>query len=172
MATTTRAGRLTITFPANLGQLPDFYNADPSRTHKYVDNDGKPLFPFGYGLSYTNFRYDNLAVTAPAAGSKGRLYCHRQSYKYRNPGQGQEVAQLYLREDVSSVETPDRALQAFTRVSLKPGESQVVQFPRGDSSRSRCGSVDRRWVVEPGKYTAWAGGSSEAALEAHVTLAP
>ncbi len=164
------SGRLTITFPANVGQLPDFYNADPSRTHKYVDNDGKPLFPFGYGLSYTSFRYDSLTVTAPVTGSKDDLTA---TVRVTNAGSraGAEVAQLYLREDVSSVETPDRTLQAFTRVSLKPGESQVVHF-RVKQQQIAAWSVDRRWVVEPGKYTAWAGGSSEAALEAHLTLAP
>ena len=156
--------------PGSVGQLPDFYNADPSRTHKYVDNDGKPLYPFGYGLSYTSFRYDNLRVVPPAVGSKGDLAA---TVTVTNTGsrEGTEVAQLYLREDVSSVETPDRALQGFARVSLKPGESQQVQF-RVRQQAIAVWSVDRRWVVEPGKYTAWAGGSSEAALEAHVTLAP
>ena len=164
------SGRLTITMPANLGQLPDFYNADPSRTRKYVDNDGKPLYPFGYGLSYTSFRYDNLAVTAPAPGSKEDFAA---TVTVTNAGsrEGTEVAQLYLRQDVSSVETPDRALQAFARVMLKPGESRVVRF-QVKQQQLAVWSVDRRWVMESGKYTAWAGGSSEDGLETHFTLAP
>ena len=63
------AGRLTISFPRSLGQLPDFYNSAPSRKRKYVDDDGEALFPFGFGLSYTTFRYDHLAVQTPAPGS-------------------------------------------------------------------------------------------------------
>jgi beta-glucosidase len=164
------AGKLTITFPQNLGQLPDFYNADPSKMHKYVDNDGKPLFPFGYGLSYTSFRYDDLAVQVPEPGSKGNVSA---MVKVTNIGnrEGTEVAQLYLREDVSSVETPDRALKGFTRVTLKPGESKTVSFQVRQDQLAVWG-MDRRWVVEPGMYTAWVGGSSEATLAAHFVLKP
>ncbi len=167
---TSPSGKLTVTFPASVGQLPDFYNADPSRTHAYVDGDGKPLWPFGHGLSYTTFHYENLTVQAPPAGSKDDLIA---TVLVTNTGQreGTEVAQLYLREDVSSVETPNRQLQGFMRVLLKPGESRQVRF-RVKQQQMAVWSLDRRWVVEAGRYTAWAGGSSEAALEAHVVLQP
>src|SRR6201996_1437198 len=117
------AGRLTITFPKSIGQLPDYYNSDPSRVYKYVDDDGKPLFPFGFGLSYTTFRYDQLAVQAPASGSGGDI---QVTVNVTNEGErrGEEVAQLYARQDVGSVETPDRALKGFSRIVLDPGETK------------------------------------------------
>lgn len=162
------SGRLTITFPANVGQLPDFYNADPSRTHKYVDNDGEPLFPFGFGLSYTSFRYDDFSLTPPKAGSKDDLLA---TVTVTNTGSrdGTEVAQLYLRQDVGSVETPERSLAGFARITLKPGESRVVHL-RVRQGQLAVWGVDRQWRVEPGRYTAWIGASSRASLETHVTL--
>ena len=164
------SGKLTITFPASVGQLPDFYNAEPSRTHKYVDNDGKPLWPFGTGLSYTTFRYENLTVVPASVGSKEDVTA---TVTVTNTGTraGTEVAQLYLREDVSSVETPARQLQGFQRVTLKPGESRAIQF-RVKQQQIAVWAVERRWVVEPGRYTAWVGGSSEATLEVHFAMQP
>jgi beta-glucosidase len=99
------AGRLTVSFPRNIGQLPDFYNADPSRKRKYVDDDGEALFPFGFGLSYTVFRYAHLVVQTPPNSSRDPV---RVSVEVTNTGEreGDEVAQLYLRQDTSSVETP------------------------------------------------------------------
>jgi len=164
------SGKLTITFPANVGQLPDFYNADPSRSRTYVDDDGKPLFPFGYGLSYTSFRYSGLTVQVPANGSKDDVTV---AVSVTNTGarEGTEVAQLYLREDVSSVETPARWLAGFARVGLKAGESRVVRF-RVRQQQMAVWSLERRWVVEAGRYTAWVGGSSEAEMEAHFEMRP
>jgi beta-glucosidase len=121
------AGRLTITFPRSTGQLPDFYNFDPSRIHKYVDDDGQPLFTFGFGLSYTTFRYDHLAVQAPAPGSNNDI---QVTVDVTNSGdkEGDEVAQLYVREDVSSVETPDRSLAGLSRIHLRPRETKTIIF--------------------------------------------
>jgi beta-glucosidase len=164
------AGRLTITFPRSIGQLPDYYNADPSRVRKYIDGDGEPLFSFGYGLSYTTFRYEHLAVQPPPPGSRQNI---KVTVDVTNTGdrEGDEVAQLYLRENVSSVETPARALKGFSRIHLKPGETKTVTF-RIPEDQVAVWNTERKWAVEPGEYTVWAGGSSEATLSARFDLEP
>jgi beta-glucosidase len=163
-------GRLTISFPRSAGQIPDFYNADPSRVWKYVDSTGGPLFPFGFGLSYTTFRYDRLAVQAPAAGSHRDI---RVTVDVTNTGDrsGDEVAQLYVRENVGSVETPERALKGFSRIHLQPGETRPVTFlvPQGQLA---VWNAKRQWAVEAGRYTVWVGGSSRASLSTEFALQP
>lgn len=164
------AGRLTITFPRSTGQLPDFYNTDPSRKHSYVDDDGKPLFPFGYGLSYTTFQYSHLTVQPPPAGSKADI---QVSVELTNTGQrdGDEVAQLYVRQDVGSIETPARQLQSFSRVHLKSLESRVITF-HIHHDQLAVWNPEEHWAVESGPYTVWVGGSSLATLQAAFTLHP
>jgi beta-glucosidase len=163
-------GKLTITFPHSTGQLPDFYNADPSRIWKYVDSSGQPLFPFGFGLSYTTFRYNRLAVQPPVPGSHGDV---RVTVDVTNTGDraGDEVAQLYVRENVSSVETPERALKGFSRIHLQPGETRTLTFLVPQEQLAGW-NPDRKWVVEPGRYTVWAGGSSQASLSTEFNLQP
>lgn len=156
-------GRLTITFPRNTGQLPDFYNFDPSRTHKYVDDDGKPLFPFGFGLSYTTFRYGHLVAKSPDAGSAGDIEI-RVDVTNTGAREGDEVAQLYVRQDVGSVETPERQLQGFERIHLKPQETKTVTF-RVNQHQLAVWNDENKWAVEPGRYTILVGGSSQATLE-------
>ncbi len=164
------AGRLTITFPRSVGQLPDFYNSDPSRVHKYVDVDGSPLFPFGFGLSYTEFRYDHFAVDAPSVHSGNEI---QASVDVTNIGEkeGDEVAQLYIRQDVGSVERPNRSLKGFCRIRLKPHETKTVSF-RIPQSELAIWNTAHKWVTEPGGYTFWIGGSSDASLSAHIVLRP
>jgi beta-glucosidase len=156
------AGRLTITFPRSVGQLPDFYNFDPSRTHKYVDDDGAPLFPFGFGLSYASFRYDHLAVQTPSPESNGDILV---TVDVTNDGDrpGEEVAQLYLRQDVGSVETPDRSLKGFSRIVLNPRETKNVAF-HIPQDQLAVWDTENKWTVEAGQYTLWVGGSSQASL--------
>ena len=162
------AGRLTVTFPRNLGQIPDFYNSDPSKRQKYVDNDGKPLFPFGFGLSYTTFRYDHLVARATDDGTG--LYV---TANVTNTGdrEGDEVAQLYVREDVTSVETPRRSLKGFSRFHLIPQETKTITFtvPR---EQLTIWNAERQWVLEPGIFSVWVGGSSDASLTTQVALNP
>ncbi len=162
------AGRLTITFPQTVGQLPDFYDSDPSRRLKYVDNDGQPLFPFGFGLSYTTFRYDHLVALPPSPGSHAEIQI---TVDVTNTGsvEGDEVAQLYMRENVSSVETPGRSLEGFSRIHLRPQETKTVTF-RVPCDQLAVWNAERKWAVEPGTYTAWAGGSSEASLTTQFML--
>ena len=162
------AGRLTITFPRSVGQLPDFYNFDPSRTHKYVDDDGQPLFPFGFGLSYTKFQYSHLVAKPLAPRVESAILV---SVDVTNVGQreGDEVVQLYLGHDVSSVETPNRSLVGFSRIRLKPLETKTVSL-RISRSQLAVWNVSRQWVTEPGSYTLWVGGSSEASVTTKFVL--
>jgi beta-glucosidase len=162
------AGRLTVTFPNSVGQLPVYYSYDPSRTHRYADDDGKPLFPFGWGLSYTTFHYDGLTVEAPAHGSRSAI---RVSVRVSNAGSrdGDEVVQLYLRQDFTSVETPGRALKGFSRIHLKAGQTETVLFEI-PQSEFEVWNTDHKWVLEPGNFTLWVGASSEATLQSGFTL--
>jgi beta-glucosidase len=164
------AGRLTITFPQSVGQLPDYYNADPSRVYTYVDSNGKPLFPFGFGHSYTTFHYDHLVVQPRAPESKTDIQI---SVDVTNTGgrEGDEVAQLYVRDDVSSVETPQRSLAGFSRIHLKPQETKTIPF-RIPQKQLALWNAEGKWAVEPGNYTVWAGGSSLASLMTNFTLKP
>lgn len=162
------AGRLTITFPRSLGQLPVFYNSDPSRVRKYVDDDGQPPFPFGFGLSYTQFRYDHLIVSPPRPGERNDV---EVTVDITNVGEGEggEVAQLYVRQEVSSVETPVRSLAGFSRIRLQPHETRTVRFHVARSQLA-VWNASGQWAVEPGTFTFWAGGSSQTSLMTKVVL--
>ena len=162
------AGRLTVSFPRNVGQLPDFYNTDPSRKRKYVDDDGEALFPFGFGLSYTTFRYAHLLVQTPPAASHDAVHI---SVEITNAGdrEGDEVAQLYLRQDTSSVETPERSLKGFSRIHLKPHETKTVSFDVPQPELA-IWNAEGKWVTEPGTFTVWAGSNSNAELTTNFTL--
>ena len=162
------AGRLSITFPRSVGQLPIFYNSDPSRNEKYIDDDGQPLFPFGFGLSYTTFRYERLTIQSTPEGVRGDVHV---SVDVTNTGdrEGDEVAQLYLRQDTSSVETPNRSLKGFSRIHLQPHETRTVSFTVPESELA-IWNAEGKWVTEAGVFTVWVGGSSRAMLTTKFTL--
>jgi beta-glucosidase len=162
------SGRLTITFPQTVGQLPDFYNYDPSKKIQYIDSDGMPRFPFGFGLSYTSFSYGKLTVQAPDAGTNADVIV---TIEVTNSGDlaGDEVVQLYFREEVTTVETPVRSLGGFERVSLQAGEANTVTFHLKQEQLAVWNERER-WVVEPGTFTVWVGGSSQAELSTQFKL--
>lgn len=161
-------GHLSITFPQTVGQLPDYYDTDPSRMYRYIDCNGKPLYPFGFGLSYTTFRFNHLAVKSPIPGSHGDVIA---TVNVTNTGKtaGDEVAQLYVRENVSPVETPRRSLAGFLRIHLVPGQTKTVAF-RIPQKQLAIWDVNDKWKIEPGVYTVWAGDSSTAKLSGEFTL--
>jgi beta-glucosidase len=162
------AGRLPITFPRSVGQLPVYYNHFPSKKNSYIEGESSPLFVFGHGLSYTTFKYDDLNVTAPSANSADDVLV---SCKITNTGkrEGDEVAQLYVRQETASVVTPIKALKGFLRIHLNSGESKVVTFHLKQSDLA-VWDANQEWRVEPGEYTVTMGGDSSSGLSAKFTL--
>ena len=144
------AGRLPVSVPRHVGQLPVYYNKPAPAAHDYVDMSAKPLYPFGYGLSYTTFEYSDLTVTGLDA-----------TFKVTNTGnrKGDEVVQLYLHQDQPSVVQPERQLMAFKRITLEPGETRQVTL---DLDYGDLAIVDAKmeWTVEPGTYQILIGPSS------------
>jgi beta-glucosidase len=151
-------GKLPMTFPRSVGQLPVFYNYKPSARRGYLFHDNTPLFPFGFGLSYTTFKFDNLRVEPPKIGPGGTATV---SVDVTNTGQreGDEVAQLYVHQRISSVTRAVKQLEGFKRVTLKPGEKTTVEFKVGPAALSLIGP-DMLPVVERGVYDLLVGSSS------------
>jgi beta-glucosidase len=154
------AGRLPITFPLSVGQCPTYYNLEPSgRGYDYVDLTGRPLFAFGYGLSYTTFKYADLKVTPNKIGTKQNVSV---SFTVENTGQvaGDEVPQLYIHDLVASVTRPLKELRDFARITLAPGEKKTVTFTLTPAQLS---FLDERMkpVVEPSKFDVMIGASSD-----------
>jgi beta-glucosidase len=161
------AGRLTVSFPKSVGQLPVYYNHSPSKGTHYIGGDDAPQFVFGFGLSYTTFQYSHLTVSAPKRAGADVLV----SFDLTNTGHrvGDEVAQLYVRQMVASVVTPVEALKGFLRVHLQPGEAKHLVFHLKQADLAVWGTR-REWQVDPGEYTVMVGGSSQTTLSAKFIL--
>jgi beta-glucosidase len=162
------SGRLAITVPRGVGQLPAYYDYKPSKaywieggwTHRegYVDMPGTPLYPFGYGLEYTHFQYSNLRVDPPEMERNGNTHV---SVDIVNTGQraGVETVQLYIHERFTPVATPVKQLRGFERVPLEPGEKRTVSFRLGAEDFQLL-DRDMHWVVAPGTFDILVGKSS------------
>lgn len=151
-------GKLPITFPRSTGQLPAFYNRKPTTKRGYVFANAEPVFPFGHGLSYTTFTYADVKVE-PAAIKAGETATVTFTVQNTGSRAGDEIAQLYLRDEVSSVTRPILELAGFQRLSLKPGEKQTVSLKVGPDAMQFTG-LDMKRVIEPGTFTLMVGPSS------------
>ena len=162
------AGRLPVSFPKSVGQLPVFYNHFPSKGDNYVEGNDAPQFAFGFGLSYTTFKYEHLRVTPPGSGCKDDVLV---SFDLTNTGKraGEEVAQVYVRETTASVATPVKSLKGFLRLNLQPHETKSLTIHLKQADLAVWGA-SRQWENEPGEFTITVGGSSTGGLSEKCVL--
>jgi beta-glucosidase len=170
-------GKLPVTWPRNVGQVPIFYAHNTS--HKPYDASGtesrywdlptEPQYPFGYGLSYSTFTITDLHLSArsvPAQGSLNATVTVSNTGKYK----GDEVVQMYLHQRYGSASRPVRELKGFRRLTLRPGESQKVTFPVTAAERTYWSGAKHGWTVDPSDFDIWVGNSSAATLHDTFTV--
>lgn len=171
------AGKLTMSFPRNVGQIPIYYNhkntgrpLNPNNKYstKYLDTDNEPLYPFGYGLSYTKFTYGALKLSKQQITATDRL---QVSVSVTNRGNydGEEVVQLYIRDLVGSVTRPVKELKAYKKIALAKGETRTVTFDISVEDL-KFYDKDMRWKAEPGDFTVFVGTNSRDVQSAGFTL--
>jgi beta-glucosidase len=153
------SGKLTLSFPKSVSQLPVYYSKKNSAFHNYLEFENKPLYPFGYGLSYTTFEYSNLILKKKEITKDGKIDI---SFDLKNSGkfEGEEIIQLYIRDIVSSVTRPVKELKGFKKVNLKAGQTKKVDF-RTATEILKFYNQEMKYVVEPGKFQIMIGASSE-----------
>ncbi len=161
-------GKLPVTVARNAGQLPNFYNHKPSARRGYLFSEATPLYPFGYGLSYTDFTF-GAPVLSQATIRPGQGVTVRVSVTNSGAVAGDEVVQVYLRDLVSSVTRPVKELAGFKRVTLQPGETRAVDIPiRADAFA--FWNRDMKRVTEPGEFSIMVGPNSQDLQETTLTV--
>lgn len=174
------SGKLTVTFPQNVGQVPIYYNHKNTGRplpegqwfqkfrSNYLDVSNEPLYPFGYGLSYTTFSYGDISLSQNQMKPSDKITA---SVRVTNTGtrEGKEVVQLYIRDMVGSVTRPVKELKGFQKIALQPGESKTVSFTIGVNDLKFYNS-DLKFVAEPGDFKLMIGANSKEVKEAPFTL--
>ncbi|MGC6589821.1 glycoside hydrolase family 3 N-terminal domain-containing protein [Paenibacillus sp. Dod16] len=162
------SGKLTMSIPKHVGQLPVYYNGKRSRGKRYLEEDSQPRYPFGYGLSYTEFRYSDIQVTPEVIGTGESAVV---SVNVTNSGdrEGSEVVQLYVSDVASKYTRPARELKGFRKISLQPGEQCKVEFTVGPEQLQYIGQ-DYKQVVEPGLFRVMVGRHVNDTLSADLTV--
>ncbi len=163
-------GKLAVTIPRSVGQLPMFYNAKPTARRGYLFDTTDPLFPFGFGLSYSTFDIGAPQLSARSIPTSGSVTV---TVPVRNTSNrtGDETVQIYVHDLVSSVTRPIKELKAFRRITLKPGESRIVSFTLGREAFQMWNDKMKR-VVEPGDFEIMAGNSSVSLKTVTLTVTP
>lgn len=166
-------GKLPVTFPRDVGQVPIYYALNrtqkpedaPDFTSRYLDIPSSPLYPFGYGLSYTKFEIRNLRLEKPQIrlGETVEVQVEVENTGKRT---GDEVVQLYIHQRAGSASRPVRELKGFERVALAPSEKRTIRFRLGPGELRFWSTAERRWVQEDGDFDVWAGADSRASLHA------
>lgn len=169
-------GKLSVTFPRDVGQIPIYYAVEntgrPPFKERYTsihtDMPVTPLYPFGYGLSYTTFKYDNLKVLTPEINRYGKVHV---SADITNTGKrdGDEIVQFYIRDISASVVRPVRELKGFKKISLKAGETKTVEFEAGPDELGFFDTAGK-FIVEPGKFNVWIAPVSNGGLQGEFTV--
>jgi fibronectin type III domain protein/glycosyl hydrolase family 3 len=151
-------GKLPISFPRSVGQIPDYYDHKPSRNRSYLFAGREPIYPFGYGLSYTQFRFENARIEPKTvrAGGSAKVFVDITNTGSRA---GDEVAQLYIHQRVGSRTRPVMQLRGFKRVTLEPGQKATLEFAVTPADLALV-DADMNWVVEPGMFDVMVGASS------------
>lgn len=173
------SGKLPISFPRSVGQIPTYYNAPrigrpftpgkaPNYTSQYFEEDYGPLYPFGYGLSYTTFSMSDVRLSSPKLARNGKLTA---SVTVKNTGRraGETVVQLYIQDVTASVVRPVKELKDFRKIMLTPGESRVIEFPV-DENTLRFHNARLEYVAESGDFNVQVGFDSASVKEARFTL--
>jgi beta-glucosidase len=168
-------GKLPVSWPRTAGSEPLYYNHTrthepedaPRFTSRYWDINSKPLYPFGYGLSYSAFKFANLQLSKSSMGA-GETTEVSVDVTNTSSVAGDAVAQLYIHQRYGSASRPVRQLKGFQRISLEPGETKTLKFPLGKNELKYWNPQTKQWIVEPSEFDVWAGEDSTASL--HVDL--